>query len=280
MVNALYGSIERGLTADVLATRALGGQAYTACTAHVVAGHGVVTDVLEVPTDSVHAQLEHVFDTVAPTGAKVGIVGHPATVETVFRGLDDSLEGPFLLDLTLSGPSGEDIIGTRGLAALRTHLGQPDLVTIRRVDAELVTGMEIPSLDDAQVAVQRLARAGARRVLLRLGALPTHFYDVESDVPEFATDLYYDGEDFALFEAPVMDRPDVHGASSALTLAILQDLVSARESPDGESAATAHDVAERMPSAIQVGKAYVTEALKHMERRENRSAPHYYWNSA
>ncbi len=263
VIGALYPSIERSLSADLLAARALGGIGYPVCTTHVVAGHGRVTDVLEVPTDSVSAQLEHVFATTEPTGAKVGIAGHPATIETIFRLLRDHLDGPHVLDLTLSGPSGEDLIGTRGLDALRAHLAAPDLVTMRRVDAERVTGMEIPSLDDAQVAVQRIAAAGARRVLLRLGKIATHYFDLESPAPDFAVDLYHDGDEFLLFEAPYLERPSLHGASSALCLSCLKHLVQGVP----------------MPEAIQQAKAYVTEALKHSQGRENRTAPHYFWET-
>ena len=47
--------------------------------------------------------------------------------------------------------------------------------------------MEINSLDDAQVAVQRLAKLGAPRVLLRCGALPARFFegDGEQNGPGF-----------------------------------------------------------------------------------------------
>lgn len=258
---ALYPGIERGLSADVLAARALGGQAFPVCTALVVAGHGVVTDVLDVPTDSVDAQLEHLFATQAPTGAKVSIVGHPATVEVIFRRLDDALEGPLLLDLTLSGPSGEDVISPRGVDALKERLAVPDVVAIRRHDAALLAGMEIPSLDDAQVAVQRIAQLGARRVLLRCGRIATHFFARDDDPPDYAVDLYYDGDDFALYEAPYVDAEGLHGASSAYLLSLLRALHL--DVPPSE--------------ALQAAKAYVTEALRHGQARDSIAAPNYFW---
>ena len=41
VVGALYPGISRGLSADILATQALSGQAFPICTSHVVAGDGV-----------------------------------------------------------------------------------------------------------------------------------------------------------------------------------------------------------------------------------------------
>lgn len=262
-VGALYPGIERGLSADLLAARALGGMAYPVCTAHVVAGGGVVTDVLAVPTDTVSAQLEHLFETRAPSAAKVGIIGHPATVEIVFRHLRERLDGPFVLDLTLSGPSGEDLIGQDGIQALTDRLGQPGLVALRRTDAELIAGMEIPSLDDAQVAAQRIASLGARSVLLRCGRIATHHFDLDSPAPEYAVDLLYDGETFMLYEAPHLDLGEMHGASSALLLTLTKELA------EGTA----------LPEATQRAKGYVTEALGRSRSPESLPAPHYFWKN-
>lgn len=261
VLGALYPGIERGLSADILAARAQGGQAFPVCTSLVVAGNGIVTDVLDVPTDSVDAQLEHLFATQAPNGAKVSIVGHPATINVIFRHLEAHLEGPLLLDVTLSGPSGEDVTGQRSLEALQEHLPRPDVVTVRLQDAELLAGMEIPSLDDAQVAVQRIAQLGAQRVLLRCGRIATHFFDQDSAPPDYAVDLYYDGDDFALYEAPYLDADRLHGASSAYLLSLLHALVQ--------------DIP--VPEALQTAKAYVTEALKANVDRDSVAAPDYFW---
>lgn len=253
VVGALYPGLTRGLSADLHATQALKGRAFPVCTAHVVAGRGVVTDVLNVPTDTVSAQFEHLAETESPTAAKVGIVGDAPTVDVTFNHLR-SLDGPLILDLTLSGPSGEDVLGQRGLDALLEHIDEPDLVTLRTTDAALVAGMEIPSLDDAQVAIQRIAQRGARRVLLRCGQLPTKFYDTDSSPPEYAVDLYYDGEDISLFEAPFLSNLDeLHGASSGLLLPLLQMLQSD----------TAFEV------ALQRAKGRVTEALRVASEEES-----------
>lgn len=245
-VGALYPGIKRGLSADLLATQALSGTALPVCTTHVVAGRGVVTDVLTVPTDTVSAQLEHLFETESPTAAKVGILGDAATVNRVFEHIQ-RVDGPIIFDMTLSGPSGEDVIGQRGLEEIMNHLSVPDLVTIRLTDAALAAGMEIPSLDDAQVAAQRIAQEGARRVLVRCGRLPTHFFDTDSEPPDFAVDLFFDGEDFAVFEAPHLSNlDDLHGASSGLLLPVLRDL---QEGADLET-------------ALQGAKGRVAEALR------------------
>lgn len=252
VVGALYPGISRGIKADVLSAQALEGTAHPVCSAHVVAGRGVVTDVLNVPTDTVSAQFEHLTATESPTAAKVGVIGDAPTVETTFDHLR-AFDGPVILDLTLSGPSGEDVLGQKGLDALLDHLGEPDLVTVRKTDASLVAGMEIPSLDDAQVAVQRIAQRGAEQVLLRCGQLPTHFYDTDSSPPDFSVDLYYDGDEITLFEAPYLSGLDnLYGVSSGLLLPLLQMMQR------GTS----------LEPALQKAKGRVTEALRAAQKQE------------
>ena len=176
-----------------------------------------------------------------------------------FRALEGAA-APVIFELIASGPSGETILDARGVDAASERLGAADLVVLSRADAELTTGGEIRSLDDAQVAAQRAANRGARRVLITCGTLPARFYDAADDpgaepasgdgapAQPFYSDLYYDGEDFALFEAPAIARAgEAGGAGSALVLATLAAMMEGR------------DVVE----ALQLGKRFATEAVRH-----------------
>lgn len=227
-IGAIYTATERGLAADVLAARSLGLAPLPLCTSIVVASGGLVTDVNEVPVDTVQAQLEHLAQVGTIRGVKIGILGSPKTAIAVLDAAP-GLGGPVVLDIVASGPSGETVLSARGIDAVAERLGNVDLVTTSRADAELVTGGEIASLDDAQVAAQRIHNRGARAVVIRCGALPYRFYDAADDPghadPErFSADLFYDGEDFALFEAPQLSTsPD--GAGSVFALAALAGLV-------------------------------------------------------
>lgn len=251
LVGALYTGSVRGLDADMLAARALGRQPFPVCTALVMASHGQVTDVTEVPADAVRAQLEHLATTVQPQAMKIGVLGNHQIVEAVFR-FAETYVGPVVLDLVVSGLSGETLLTERGLEAVLEQLGIPDLVLLSRRDAELVSGGEIQSLDDAQVAVQRIHHRGARRVLIKCGVLPMRFFDATDDPgrdgrPEaFMTDLFYDGIDFALYEAPVVEGETPGGASSHYAVTI------------------AHALMEGTPpeEAIQEAKRAVTDFLR------------------
>lgn len=234
----MYAGSERGLLADALAARAFELAPLPICTQLVVASQGVVTDVTEVPVDTVIAQLEHTLSLGTPAGVKLGGLASAATVEAVCERLQ-GVSGPVVLDVVASGPSGETILDAAGIDALMARLEMADLVTLSRADAELVTNGTIESLDDAQVAAQRLAHRGASRVVIRCGTLPYRFYDAADDpggdgmpASPLSFDLYYDGDDFALFEAPLIDAEGVDGLSSVFTLAALKAWIDGI-SPEG-----------------------------------------------
>ncbi len=257
-IGALVTGATRGLVADINAVNALGANGFAVCSAIVIASHDHVTDVTEVPSDTVGAQLVHLQATTSANAMLIGVLGEHKTAEAVMDFAHD-FSGPAVLDLTISGPSGETVLTKRGTEAVLERLAVPDLVSIGRKDAELVTGGEIQSLDDAQVAVQRLHNRGAQRVLIRCGALPTRFFDAHDDpggdqIPAaFMTDLYFDGEEFSLFEAPLVPMLNVCGASSALHMGILSSLVGG----------------SGFEEAIQRGKKFATDSIRHANSGDN-----------
>lgn len=252
VIGGLYAGSERGLTADILVARALGFAPVPVCTQLVMAGRGRVTDVTDVPTDTVAAQIDHTFATGPVAGVKIGILAGHQTAEVVLDACD-AFGVPVVLDLVASGPSGETVLSAQGIDAVAARLNVPRLVTISRADAELVTGGEIASLDDAQVAAQRIVNRGARHVVIRLGALPYRFYDAADDPghgaggpPPFSFDLSYDGEDFALFEAPLLTGSTPEGGSSAYAITALSGLI----------------MGASVEEALQEAKRYASEALR------------------
>ena len=247
VIGAQYPALERGLTADTLAAQGFGTTPLTVCTSHVVAGHGTVTDVLEVPSDTVSAQLEHIFNTAQPNAAKIGVMGSAASASIIFDVLEAHLDGPVVLDLTLSGPSGEDIADPETLEIISSRMAMADLVSASLTDATLLANMEVPSLDDAQVAAQRIGQRGASHVLIRCGRLATHHYETDGEPPNYAVDLFFDGDELAVFEAPFISGvAGLSGRASGLLMSTLHGLWSGRSLLD----------------SLRASKAIIAEALR------------------
>ncbi len=229
VVGALYAGSERGLAADLLAARAAGLAPLPVCTQLVIAGGGRVTDVTDVPTDTVGAQIEHTLATANVSGVKIGVLAGHHTARVVLDAVE-ALGVPVVLDLVASGPSGETVLTAQGIDVVADRLGVATLVTLSRRDAELVTGGEIASLDDAQVAAQRVVGRGARAVVIRCGDLPYRFYDAADDpggdgvATSLSFDLLYDGDEFTLYEAPLLEVSG-EGASSVFAITALARLM-------------------------------------------------------
>lgn len=230
VAGALYPAVERGLAADLGATKLLGGIAYPVCTSLLMAGHGMVTDATDVPEDTIRAQFEHVLATVQPNALKIGVLSSHSAAEVVLQ-FAGAFAGPTLLDVQLSGPSGETVLTRRGIDVLMAQLSVPDLVVVDRFDAGPLSGGEINSLDDAQVAAQRFIQRGARAVVIKCGTVPRRHYESDDPLPggeSFNTDLYFEGQEFALFEAPHAQGVHEGGASSIFDLATLKGLVDGK----------------------------------------------------
>lgn len=244
-IGAVYAGSELGLAADVLASRALQMAPLTVCTAIVAASHDRVSDLTEVPSDTVRSQLEHLTTVGQVEGARIGVLGSHQNAHAVLEWAD-SLSGPVVLEAIASGPSGETLLPARGIDALTSRLGIADLVLISRRDAELLSGGEIHSLDDAQVAAQRIVNRGARRVVVQCGVLPARFFDAAEDpggdgaTPEFSSDLYFDGEDFSLFERPPLQQ--ITGTQSIYAITALKTLIEQRPLEHALQASTQESV--------------------------------------
>jgi hydroxymethylpyrimidine/phosphomethylpyrimidine kinase len=266
LVGAHYPAARRGLPADLLAAAALSLSPLPVCTALVMATERLVTDQVEVPEDAVRAQLQHVAASASPAGAKLGVLAGHGAARAVLDAAE-ALDGPVVFDMRLSGPAGETLLPSRALTLVQDRLGVPDLLLLTRTDAELVSGGEIQSLDDAQVAVQRIVRRGARAVCIKCGHLPARHFEAPpagDGAPEaFATDLLYDGHEFAVFEAPLLPAPPAGGTGSAFSMAALDALMR------GES----------VEGALRAAKRFVSEALRSAQAVGGASGVDYFWEA-
>lgn len=263
LVGALYPA--GGLHADFLASHAVGCRARSVCTALVMASDGVVTDITDVPADTVRAQLEHLARTSSFSGLKIGVLAGHHTAEAVFAFCSAPV-GPVILDLHLSGSSGETLLTARGIEVVRSNLHVPDLVLIGRTDAELVSGGKIDSLDDAQVAAQRIVKQGARALVIKCGLLPARHFEVQEDAngEAYNADLFFDGREFALLEAPHVQDVRTEGASSAFSVPVLEALIRGLGPLE----------------AVQEGKRFATETLRATSALGPDAPLQYFWHAS
>lgn len=169
-----------------------------------------VSRVHALPADLVAEQLQAVLEDVPPSAAKTGALGNVVLVEAVARRVKGA-SFPLVVDPVMISKHGHRLIDDAAQTALVNRLiPQAALVTPNAHEAGVLAGMSVDSLEQAEVAAQRIALLGPKAVLVkgaRLGG---------SD----ATDvLWHDGKTRRI-SAPFIDTPHTHGTGCTLSAAI------------------------------------------------------------
>ncbi len=189
--------------------RTFGTSVITAITAQNTRG---VTAWTAVAPDLIAAQLDAVADDLRPAAVKSGMLGDAAVVRAVAEGLRRHGLGPYVLDPVMVATSGDPLVSTDAILAIRRELlPLADLVTPNLDEATILVGEAVTDVPGMERAARRLVHdLGARAALVKGGHLPgTETVDV----------LYADG---ALHHArhPRIDTRSTHGTGCTLSAAI------------------------------------------------------------
>jgi hydroxymethylpyrimidine/phosphomethylpyrimidine kinase len=220
-----------GIQADLKAFAAAGCHGTSAIVALTAQNTVGVTDVLEVPTDFVRAQLEAVYTDIGVDAAKTGMLFSAAIVETVADFLADH-PVPLVVDPVMVASSGARLLRDDAVEALVARLFPlATVVTPNLPEAQALvpgTGLSLSLL------AERFHELGAPAVIVTGGHC------------EAAVDHLYDGREHV--EIPV-ERHDVaatHGAGcthSATLAAGLARGLSLQEAAQAAAAAASGAVA-------------------------------------
>ncbi len=227
-----------GIQADLKAMSANGVFAMSVITAITAQNTEEVTDVFELPTSIVAAQIDALFDDFEISAVKTGMLSSTAIVETVSKMLK-SLNAPNLVvDPVMISKSGHALLKPDAIDTLKSQLFPLALLVTPNVhEAQRLSGVEIKTLADARRAAKIIHGFGCRHVLIKGGHL----------LAERATDLLYDGRFFHLFKGEFIDTPHTHGTGCTFASAIAAHLARGKSLND----------------AVQTAKSYLTEALRH-----------------
>jgi hydroxymethylpyrimidine/phosphomethylpyrimidine kinase len=166
---------------------------------------------------------------------KVGMLANRANCEVVCEVLDGSTGVPTVLDTVVRSSSGTDLIDAEGLAYLCDHLlRRVSVVTPNLLEASIITGQKVESVEGMKAAARKLIEMGARAVVVTGGHL------------DKAIDVFHDGVDIETFVADRVKPDNTHGTGCTFSTAIAANLALGRQLGD----------------AIVLAKAYVTEAIR------------------
>jgi hydroxymethylpyrimidine/phosphomethylpyrimidine kinase len=198
-----------------------------------------VTRVDALPAAAVVAQIEAVVSDIGVQATKTGMLLNQEIINAVAlqvktAGLDNLVVDPVMVSRT-----GAQLIDDDAVKSLQDVLiPLAAIVTPNRYEAQILSGLEIDTLDDMRAAAQRIHQLGARVVVVKGGGMTGNLRGV---------DVWFDGDRLATLTASQVETSNNHGTGCTLSSAIAANLALGKD---------------RL-SAVQLAKDYVTTALKY-----------------
>ncbi|HEY9698036.1 MAG TPA: bifunctional hydroxymethylpyrimidine kinase/phosphomethylpyrimidine kinase [Trichocoleus sp.] len=201
-----------------------------------------VTRVDALPPEAVAAQITAVVEDIGVQALKTGMLLNQAIIAIVVEqvlsfGLPNLVVDPVMVSRT-----GAQLIDDSAVATLRDRLiPLATVLTPNRYEAQILSGLEITTLEEMQTAAEKILRLGAKAVLVKGGGMAGALRGV---------DVWFDGDRLEVLRTETVDTTDTHGTGCTLSAAIAANLAQGKDSF----------------SSVKAAKNYVTKALRHALR--------------
>ena len=217
--------------------RVHGTSAITCITAQNTLG---VKRVDAVPTEAVVAQIQAVFEDIGVQAAKTGMLLNQEIIAAVAQQVEVLQIHNLVVDPVMVSRTGAQLIDDDAVKTLRNALiPLAALVTPNRYEAQILSGLQIHSLDDMRAAAQIIHRnLRAKAVLVKGGGMQGNLRGV---------DIWFDGQKLETLTTKQVDTKNSHGTGCTLSAAIAANLA----------------LGNNLEFAVQQAKEYVTNALFH-----------------
>ncbi|MCY7275878.1 MAG: bifunctional hydroxymethylpyrimidine kinase/phosphomethylpyrimidine kinase [Phormidesmis sp. CAN_BIN44] len=213
-----------------------GTSALTCVTAQNTLG---VTRVDALPAEAVVAQMQAVVQDIGVQAAKTGMLLNQEIIAAVSQQIEILNIQNLVVDPVMVSRTGAQLIDDAAIAALQAQLIPLAVVlTPNRYEAQILTGLEIDTLEAMQEAARRIYQLGAKAVLVKGGGMKGDLKGV---------DVWFDGKQLKTLTTEQIETKNTHGTGCTLSAAIVANLT------------LGHDVF----SATCLAKDYVTSALRH-----------------
>ena len=229
-----------GIQAD-LRTFAFHGVHGTSAITCVTAQNTVeVTQVTAMESSMVGAQIATVIKDIEINAVKTGMLFNQEIIEEVSAQLSQHNLTNLVVDPVMVTRAGVKIIDDRAIASLTNLLfPQALIVTPNRYEAQILSGIEINTLDDMKQACKTIHQnLQAKVVLVKGGSMTGELQGV---------DVWYDGDNWEMISGEVVKTKNTHGTGCTLSAAIAANLALGKD----------------LFTAVKLGKNYLTTALKY-----------------
>ena len=221
-----------GIQADLKTFAAHGLYGISTVTAVTAQSPSRITATHIIPSKIITTQIDTVFDDIAITGIKTGMLGKCDTVNSVASALNER-RLLTVIDPVIQSSSGTALLDENAVEDLKTKLfPQASVVTPNKAEAEQLSGVTIRTLSDTKTAARRIRDLGPSAVVITGG----HYNPTENTV----VDVVHDGHDF--FEitnrrVSLDTNEHTHGTGCIYSSALLAQLVTGHAIIDAAQAA-------------------------------------------
>lgn len=227
-----------GIQADLKTFAARGVYGMSVITALTAQNTIGVQGVLDISPEFVEQQIDSVMSDIGADAWKTGMLSNATIVRIVADRARHYQVARLVVDPVMVAKGGDPLLQPQARDALIAELVPlAYVVTPNHHETQVLTGVEIHSVQDARRAAEMIHQMGTRYVVVKGGHLPE---------TEDAIDVLYDGETHTDIHAPRIATKNTHGTGCTFASAIAAEL------------AKGHDIV----TALQHAKAYLTAAIR------------------
>ncbi|CDN16230.1 Hydroxymethylpyrimidine phosphate kinase ThiD [Richelia intracellularis] len=189
---------------------------------------------------AVIAQIQAVYEDIGVQAAKTGMLLNPEIIDAVAQIVKTWEINNLVVDPVMVSRTGAQLISDKAITSIRDSLiPQAAIVTPNRYEAQILTGLQIHSLEDMTQAAQIIHQdLGAKTVLVKGGGMEGKFRGV---------DIWFDGKRFKSLQTEQIETKNTHGTGCTLSAAIAANLAQGKD----------------ILTAVLQAKQYVTTALNY-----------------
>jgi hydroxymethylpyrimidine kinase/phosphomethylpyrimidine kinase len=225
-----------GIQADLKAITLLGGYGVSIITALTAQNTVGVQGIHEIPARFVEKQIDSVLSDIGADAIKTGMLMNGEIVEVVSKKIRKYGVKKVVVDPVMVAKSGDLLLRKDAQNILAKMLiPLATVVTPNLLEASVLAGLEVNSLEEMKKAARRIYELGTRYVVVKGGHLKG-----------MAIDLLYDGKKFMEMEGPRIETKNTHGTGCIFASAI----------------ATLLARGDTVPEAVRRAKTFTTMAIQ------------------
>lgn len=217
-----------GIEADLKTFASLGVHGTAAITSVTAQNTYEVTAIHDIPPEVVYEQVRVVAEDMGIDAGKTGMLSNNNIIRSVARAVRE-FSFPLVVDPVMVAKSGARLLREDAVEALKRELlPQAKVVTPNKAEAEVLSGIEIRSLEDSKLAAKKICEEySCEAVVVKGGHLGGS---------EAADVLYWRGRHYVL-SSPRISGKCTHGTGCVFSAAITAYLARGLSIPDAVSKA-------------------------------------------